>query len=159
MKFFAATVIILIVFMSPLVRGEVYNSADANQAAPSVSDKQPQFPIVAPPASEVLARLRKMGNTRLQPKQRNEDSPQIPIFRRLTKTGAFIGVSQPQCSRSIPTRSEFLRMVKKHPADANQIAQTCNPDLSSICPLRQLATGTRRLPEDTRQRSVGTWNH
>ncbi len=119
-----------------------------------------KFPIEAPPASEVLPRLRKMTDSRspVQEKKTTE-SPQVKMLRRLTGQGAYVALAEPQCFRAIPTRDEFLNMVKNNPADANQILQRCNVDLTGSSPLPQLPVGSRQLPEDTRQRPVQTWGN
>lgn len=62
-----------------------------------------------------------------------------------------------RCDRPIPSKQEFLRMLKERPADAGQILRRCNVPIKSISPIRQLPVGMRQLPVDTRQRPVDTW--
>lgn len=160
MRLRCAVAVMIFLSMNSLVYGNTDEPARSSQTPPAVSETQPRFPIQVPPASEVLPLLRKMSHARPSPeKKAEEETPQVRLLRELTKTGGFVGLSQPQCFRSIPTRDEFLHMVRKHPADANQILQRCNLDVSGISPLRQLPSGVRQLPEDTRQRPVGTWNN
>jgi hypothetical protein len=124
------------------------------------TSRERRFPIEAPPASEVLPRLRKMTDSRppVQEKKTSE-SPQLKMLRRLTGRGAYVALPEPQCFRAAPTRDEFLNMVTNNPADANQILQRCNVDLTGTSPLPQLPVGFRQLPEDTRQRPVQTWGN
>ena len=63
----------------------------------------------------------------------------------------------PPCDRPLPTKREFLMMLKQRPADAHQILKRCPVPIRSISPIRQLPVGNRQLPVDTRQRPVGTW--
>jgi hypothetical protein len=115
-----------------------------------------KYPLEVPPASEVLPRLRKLTDSRppVLEKSTETRSQRVRILRQLPGRGAL---SEPQCFRAAPARQEFLDMVRDNPADANQILQKCNIDLRSISPLPQLPVGSRQLPEDTRQRPVGTW--
>lgn len=117
-----------------------------------------KYPLEVPPASEVLPRLRKLTDSRpaVRAKRTETKSPQVRILRQLAGRGAL---PAPKCFRAVPTRDEFLNMVRDNPADANQILQRCNIDLRSISPLPQLPVGSRQLPEDTRQRPVGTWGN
>jgi hypothetical protein len=120
-----------------------------------------KYPIEAPPASEVLPRLRKLTESRppVQEKK-NEETPQVKMLRLLTgQGGANVGVSEPQCFRSVPTQGEFLDMVRNSPADANQIMQKCYVETRNMSPLPQLPVGTRQLPEDTRQRPVQSFGN
>ena len=142
--------------------------SDSNQGLEQYSVVSPtdrtslerKFPIEAPPASEVLPRLRKMTDSRPRVQEKKiEESPQVKMLRQLTGRGAFVALAEPQCFRAIPTRDEFLDMVRNNPADANQILQRCNVDLTGASPLPQLPVGFRQLPEDTRQRPVQTWGN
>jgi len=129
---------------------------------PSSSERiapEQKYPIEIPPASEVLPRLRKMTDSKPPIQEKKvEESPQAKMLRQLmSQGGGYAVLNGPQCFRSVPTREEFLDMVKNNPADANQILQQCNVDLRDISPLPQLPSGTRQLPEDTRQRPVQSW--
>ncbi len=110
--------------------------------------------IVVPPASELLDYLKKLPKRKRQMVAREKES-ETDSIRGFS--GIPLGGLTPTCNRAIPTRQEFLRMTKRNPADARQIAQRCNMSLKGISPLRQLPVGTRQLPIDTRQRAVGTW--
>lgn len=130
-------------------RGPVATSGDQTPALK-------KYPLEVPPASEVLPRLRKLTDSRPQVREKRTEtrSPRVRILRQLAGKGTL---PAPQCFRAAPTRDEFLNMVRDNPADANQILQRCNIDVRSISPLPQLPGGSRQLPEDTRQRPVGTW--
>lgn len=62
-----------------------------------------------------------------------------------------------ECDRPLPTKREFLLMLKERPGDAHQILERCRVPVRSISPIRQLPVNNRQLPVDTRQRPVGTW--
>jgi hypothetical protein len=157
MRILGAIAAIILLVVNFAAYGGAYESAQSDQSSP-ISQTKPRFPIQVPPASEVLARLRTLTQVRpVQPQKTEEESPQVRMLRQLKKTGGFVRLPEPQCFRSIPTKNEFLRMVQKDPADANQILQRCHLNLTGISPLPQLPTGVRQLPEDTRQRPVGTW--
>lgn len=115
-----------------------------------------KYPIVIPTTAE----LRKILKNR-KPLQRDvsRDEPKKRGVRGipLGDLSAVQALGQPRCNRAIPTRSEFLQMLRDRPADARQIMERCKIDVSSISPIRQLPVQVRQLPEDTRQRPVGTW--
>ncbi|MBI5249040.1 MAG: hypothetical protein HY912_06055 [Desulfomonile tiedjei] len=139
--------------------GETERTADSLPVSSDKAVMNRQYPIEAPPASEILPRLKKLAKTRPHAESDGSDveSQKVQILRQLMGRGPQIALPESQCFRSIPTRDEFLRMVRKHPADANQILRRCNIDVRSISPIPQLPVGLRQLPEDTRQRPVGTW--
>ncbi len=62
-----------------------------------------------------------------------------------------------RCDRPTPTKTEFQRLLKTDPLAARQIMERCKINVRSISPLRQLPSGSRQLPVDTRQRTTGTW--
>jgi hypothetical protein len=134
---------------SPLYREAVATPGDQTPALK-------KYPLEVPPASEVLPRLRKLTDSRPQVREKRTEtrSPRALILRQLAGKGA---PPAPQCFRAAPTRAEFLNMARDNPADANQILHRCTIDLRSISQLPQLPVGSRQLPEDTRQRPVGTW--
>lgn len=118
--------------------------------------QKPQYPIKIPPASQVRALLRQQ--------ETSEDASERAEERQVKARGPvqirFVSPIHPagqSCDRAIPTRQEFLSILKNRPADANQIVRRCPVNLRNISPLRQLPVATRQLPEDTRQRPVGTW--
>lgn len=141
-------------------RGE-YQSAqvperDLGSTTPREIEK-PRYPIVIPPASEIRFLLRKQRARKSSgARQENQAKPVVPSVM-LPPLGSTVRLGGDRCNRAIPTRQEFLNMLRANPADANQIMQRCAINLRSISPLPQLPVGRRQLPEDTRQRPVGTW--
>jgi hypothetical protein len=125
------------------------------------TDIASKYPIEIPPASELLSHFKEAMRARPPAPARETESetPQQQLLRRLIANGMPIALPREQCFRAIPTRDEFLRMVRKNPADANQLLQRCNLDLRGISPLPQLPVGRRQLPVDTRQRPVASWNN
>jgi hypothetical protein len=120
-----------------------------------------KYPIKVLPASEVLSHYKEAIRAMppAPPKEPETETPEQRLLRQLVGTGAAIELPRPQCFRAIPTRDEFLNMVRENSADASQLIQRCRLDLRSISPLPQLPVGNRQLPVDTRQRAVGTWNN
>jgi hypothetical protein len=145
----------------------------ADQAMDQMSEQAPvsslakrtdiasKYPIEVPVASELMPRFRELMKARphVQAKEAESETPQQQLLRRLIANGMPVALPREQCFRSIPTRNEFLRMVRKNPADANQLRRRCNLDLRGISPLPQLPVGNRQLPVDKRLRPVGTWNN
>jgi len=109
------------------------------------------------PLAELLRCLRKRKLSSGKPVPKSTPTDARPTARSVDTRSIIL--PRPPCDRAIPTRSEFLQMLKDSPADAYQILKNCNPDVSSLSPLRQLPEGVRQLPEDTRQRPVGTWGN
>jgi hypothetical protein len=119
--------------------------------------EKPRYPIVIPPASKLRSLLRKQRLLKSSSaKQASHAAPVVPPVM-LLPLGSTINLGADECNRAIPTRQEFLDMLRSNPADANQIMRSCAINPRSISPLRQLPVGRRQLPEDTRQRPVGTW--
>ncbi len=118
--------------------------------------KTSKYPIVIPSTAE----LREILKNR-KPVQRDaaRDNRKNGVVKGtpLGDLSAVQAVGRKRCNRAIPTRAEFLRMLRDRPADARQIMERCKIDVSSISPIRQLPVQVRQLPEDTRQRPVGTW--
>lgn len=129
------------------------------QVSSDISALGLKYPLQIPPAEDLLSRLRSLRkfSVRTDRRRPNAESPEVSVIRQVIGQRALIAPGEPKCFRSIPTRDEFLDMVRNNPADANQILQRCNIDVRGISPLPQLPVGTRQLPEDTRQRPVGTW--
>lgn len=123
----------------------------------AVAREKKRYPIVIPPASQLRSLLRAQRAQRSAAGKLQEPTQAVEQEKVLPPLGLLPFFSQPRCDRSIPTRREFLRMLKRNPADANQILRMCDIDVRSISPIRQLPVGSRQLPEDKRQRPVGTW--
>lgn len=124
--------------------------------AAAVEANKRKFPIPIPPASELRSLLKKQkawGDT--TPSRQDEPTDSVP--QMLHRYGSVIDSASSTCDRAIPTRQEFLNMLRRDPAQANQILRSCNLNLENVSPLPQLPVGKRQLPEDTRQRPVGTW--
>ena len=115
-----------------------------------------QLPIIVPPASEVLEYRKNLLEVRPKgvPKQVSDDSG---VDSKNILLGSVPIQRAKRNGRSIPSKSEFVRMLKTHPADARQLMEKYKIDVSSISPIRQLPSGARQLPEDTRRRPAGTW--
>jgi len=115
-----------------------------------------KLPVVIPPAEEVLERLRTLRQERgSRPEAKAEPEKTPP--QQILDLRIPADLRPPGCGRAIPTKQEFLNMLRTNPADANQILRKCNIDVRSISPLPQLPVSNRQLPEDRRQRPVGTW--
>ena len=145
--------------VSPAKRGEYRSEApegDLGSTTPT-QIKKPRYPMTIPPASEIRFLLRKQRALRgSEVRQESQASPTVP-YVVLPPLGRAVGLGGNRCNRAIPTRREFLNMLRANPSDANQIMQRCAINLRNISPLPQLPVGRRQLPEDTRQRPVGTW--
>ncbi len=123
----------------------------------AVIREKKRYPIVIPPASQLRSLLRAQKAQRSAAGKREEPTEAAEQEKVIPPLGLLPVLSQPRCDRSIPTRRELLKMLKRNPADANQILRMCDMDVRSISPIRQLPVGSRQLPEDKRQRPVGTW--
>ena len=123
--------------------------------SPVLDGHERKFPIPIPPASQLrsLLRQQRSRNTITPPPK---DSPTDSVPQMLFRYGN-IDFGSPTCNRAIPSRQEFLNMLRRDPGQANQILRSCNLNLGNLSPLPQLPTQQRQLPEDTRQRPVGTW--
>lgn len=115
-----------------------------------------QFPVAIPPAEEVLKALKERSKKR-HPGAEAKAQPEPTQYDKLMKMRGPLEIPPARCRRATPTKQEFLNLLRTNPADANQILRQCNIDVRSISPLPQLPVGRRQLPEDTRQRPVGTW--
>lgn len=123
----------------------------------AVVREKKRYPMVIPPASQLRSLLRSQRAQRSAAGKLEEPTQAAEQEKVIPPLGLLPALSQPRCDRSIPTRRELLRMLKRNPADANQILRMCDIDVRSISPIRQLPVGSRQLPEDKRQRPVGTW--
>lgn len=114
-----------------------------------------KYPIVIPTPAELrkMLKARKPVPGKAVKKPEGSGLPKDIPVGDLSRIRPF---GHERCDRGIPTRGEFLRMLKSRPADARQIMERCNVDVSSISPIRQLPVQVRQLPQDTRQRPVGT---
>ena len=115
-----------------------------------------QLPIVVPPPSEILEHRKKLLQSRRQtePDRANEDNTEGP-----KAAGSPVLPARPQNRKlpGFPTKSEFLQTLKKDPAKARQLEKKYDVDMSKIPPVRQLPSGARKLPEDSRKRPTNTW--
>jgi len=122
--------------------------------------------IQIPDSDELREFIRKHGVVNIRRCLRKARGPKSPVQESKTSPRPKVRVGDIDrlylrpglhCGRPLPTKQEFLRMLKDRPADAFQILHRCNVPIISISPIRQLPVGRRQLPVDTRQRPVGTW--
>ena len=123
---------------------------------PDVEPEKPRYPIHIPPASEIRSLLRNQNPQKAVVIKPGSGQAAVPE-RGPAVSGKTAHRGGQNCDRAIPTRREFLNMLKSNPADARHILQRCQINVRTISPVRQLPVGNRQLPEDTRQRAVGTW--
>lgn len=127
-----------------------------SNAGETVRNRASRYPIVIPTTAE----LRKMLRNRKPVRRKATPERRVIMPARAVPLGNLSRsdlVGPPRCNRAVPTRAEFLRMLRERPADARQIMERCKIDVSTLSPIRQLPVGGRQLPVDTRQRPVGTW--
>lgn len=125
-------------------------------SAPVVERGRPRYPIPIPPASQIRSLLRRQEPGKVRSTGLVRPQPARSGPNRIRSPGMPV-VAGRRCNRAIPTRQEFRNMLKNNPADTNEILRRCQINTSTLSPLRQLPVGARQLPEDTRQRPVGTW--
>ena len=127
-----------------------------DNSPPEVSHVGGKLPIVVPPASGILEYRKKLVKDRSKHMRKQSQIVNPKESKNiLLKSVPILPVTKHDWS--FPTKSEFLRLLKTHPADARQLMERHDIDVSSISPIRQLPSGKRQLPDDTRQRPSSTW--